>query len=81
MNNDSLRRRRDLAALALAAQLGGAGLIIDQRRNASLLPQLELQTVKFPTMMNGHTGRQVSIVHIFGRIIANDNNRSHALAD
>ena len=54
-----LRRIGEGVALAAAALFGGAGLVVDQHRDARELAQLALHGVEFVAVMDGDAGRPV----------------------
>src|SRR6516225_2517640 len=51
VDDDAPRRRRELAALAFAALLGGACLVVDQHRDAWNVAELPLHRVELVAVM------------------------------
>ena len=59
VDEDALRRIRIEPALAAAALFGGAGLVVDQDREALDLAQLLLHGVELAAVMDGRAGREI----------------------
>src|ERR1700675_4965931 len=71
VDEDALRWIRIQSALAAASFFGGAGLVIEQNREALDLAQLALDLVQFAAMMDGRTFREI-VLWIFAGIVGND---------
>ena len=67
------------AALAAAALLGGAGLVIDQGRDARHLAQPALDGVELVAVRDTHAGREAAAERIFVRLVGDDGDLPHAL--
>src|SRR6266581_1605604 len=73
VDEKAARRIGVSAALAPAALLGGAGLVVDQRRDAGLPAQFALDQVEFVAMTYGYAGRQVAdLVGALGAVVDHD---------
>src|SRR5213078_3276139 len=66
------------AALAPPALLGGAGLIIDQHRDALPVAQLALDFVELVAVMEGDARRPIGADRILVGLIAHQGNPAHA---
>ncbi len=63
--------------LAAAALLGGAGLVVDQRRYPGSLAQLPLHGVQVVAVPDGDAGRPLRAVRIFLGLVGHDDDRLH----
>src|SRR5690606_13717762 len=80
VDHDAPRPRGREPSLALTVQLGGARLIVDQRRNAALLPELALHAVELGPIVHAHAGREpVVALRIAARVVRDDRDRLDAL--
>src|SRR5439155_459865 len=70
---------RILVLLAAAALLGGAGLVVDQRRHAGRLAQLALHGVELVAMADGDARRPIGRRRIFLRLVGHHDDRPNAL--
>jgi hypothetical protein len=62
----------ELATLAPAAFLGGAGLVIDQDRHAGMIAQFALHGIELIAMMNRRIRGEVRDLSIFFRIVGDN---------
>ena len=60
------------AALAAAAFFGGAGLVVEQHRDAFDVAQLALDEIEFVAVMDGGAGREFGLAGIFVRLVGDD---------
>src|SRR5258708_22142575 len=79
VDEDALGRVGVLAALAAAALLGGAGLVVDQDRDARHLAQIALDLVEPVAMEDVDAGREAGTALFIG-LLADDDDAPDALS-
>ena len=67
------------AALAPAALFGGAGLVVDEHRDAGDLAQLALHRVEVVAVVHRHARREVRHAVVLLRLVGHDDDLLHAL--
>src|SRR5205814_1146140 len=72
------RRVRVCVALAAAALFRGAGLVVDQRRDAGHLAQLSLHPVELVAVADRHARGPIGSRRVFLRLVGDDDDRLHA---
>src|SRR5882762_2765383 len=72
------RRVRIGVALAAAALFRGAGLVVDQRRDAGHLAQLSLHPVELVAVADRYPRRPIGARRVFLRLVGDDDDRLHA---
>src|SRR5690606_5273326 len=81
VDEDALLRVGEGAALAPAALLGGAGLVIDEDRDAFHLAQLALDAIQLVAVLHRRAGRPFGPDGVLVRLIAHDDDPLHALVE
>src|SRR5258708_15565639 len=79
VDEDALGRVGELAALAAAALLGGAGLVVDDDREARHLPQLALHRIERVAMTDLDAGGEAGIRRILVGLVGDDDDALGAL--
>src|SRR6185312_12038207 len=79
VDEDALRRIGELAALPAATLLGGAGLVVDQDRDAGRVAKLALHRVQSLAMEARHTRGEAGVGRVFVRLVADHDDALHAL--
>ncbi len=69
VDDDALVGVRERAALAAAALFGGAGLVVEQHRDALDVAQLALDEVEVVAVMERRAGRELRAVAIFAGLV------------
>ncbi len=72
-------RRLDATPLAVAAQVGGAALVVDQGRHAGHLPQLELHRLEFIPVDHARIRRPRRRSRVLAGVIGDDDGAPHTL--
>ena len=80
VDDHALGGRDQLAALAAAALLGGAGLVVDDGGDAFHLAQLALDAVELVAVVHGDAGLQRRALVLLG-LVGDDHHLLHALGD
>src|SRR2546422_10087425 len=65
-------------SLAAAALFRGAGLVVDQRRDAGQLAQLSLHPVELVAVADRHARGPIGSRRVFLRLVGGDDDRLHA---
>src|SRR5690606_39737825 len=74
VDHDPPLRYRHEAALALAMQLRGTSLIVDQRGHAALLAKLPLHLIEAAAVMHADAGRQAH-ARVVRDLVGHDHDR------
>src|SRR5262245_59113204 len=69
----------ELVLLAAAALLGGARLVVDQRRYALNFPEFSLNGIEVIAVPDRHARRPAGAVRVLLRLVGDDHDRLHAL--
>src|SRR5690606_19176971 len=69
----------ELVALAAAALLGGARLVVDERRDARRVAQLALHAVELVAVANRDAFGPARALRVLARLVGHDNDGLHAL--
>src|ERR1051325_11420956 len=72
VDKDPLRRVRKTAALATATFFGGAGLVVNDRRDAVDLAQFALHPIEFVAVTHARAVRELRSGRTFVRLVADD---------
>ena len=81
VDKGALGRVDQLAALAPASLLGGAGLVIDDHRDALELAQLALHRVQFVAVMESDDGGESGAARVLVRLVADQGDTLDALGE
>ena len=79
VDDDALVGIGERAALAAAALFGGAGLVVEQHRNALDLAQLALDEIEIVAVMERCAGGELRAVAIFAGLVGDDGDALDAL--
>src|SRR5690606_23822848 len=79
VDEHALGRVFQLAALAAAAFLGGAGLVVNDHRDALALPQLALHGIQLAAVMEAGVRREAVAAGVLVRLVADDGDALDAL--
>src|SRR5690606_13434180 len=79
VDEHALGRVFQLAALAAAAFLGGAGLVVNDHRDALELAQLALHGIQLAAVMETGVGRETGAAGVFIRLVTDDGDALDAL--
>src|SRR5690606_24639336 len=77
VDEGALGRIDHLAALAPAALLGGAGLVIEDHRDALELAQLALHGIQLATVVEGDDGREGGAGRVLVRLVRDQGDAFH----
>ena len=78
VDDHALRQIGELAFLAAAALLGGAGLVVDDDRHARQVAQFALDVVHLLAVVQGHDARQARSVGIARQVFGHQGDALHA---
>lgn len=79
VDEGALGRIDHLAALAPTALFGGAGLVVENHRDALELAQLTLHGVQFEAVVEGHARREGGAGRVLVRLVADQGDAFDAL--